>query len=59
MSEGHIYKVFDEELRELKAKILFEGELVQKAVQNAIAALLGRDSDLARRVTGPQTTGGP
>ena len=51
MSEGHIYKVFDEELRELKAKILFEGELVQKAVQNAIAALLGRDSDLARRVT--------
>ena len=50
MSEGHIYKVFDEELRELKAKILFEGELVQKAVQNAIAALLGRDSDLARRV---------
>lgn len=50
MSEGHIYKVFDEELRELKAKILFEGELVQHAVQDAIAALLGRDSGLARRV---------
>ncbi len=50
MSEGHIYKVFDEELRELKAKILFEGELVQNAVRDAIASLLGRDSDLARKV---------
>ena len=50
MIEGHIYKVFDEELRELKEKILFEGSLVEKAVRNAIKALQGRDSELARRV---------
>jgi phosphate transport system protein len=50
MIEGHIYKVFDEELRELKEKILFEGSLVEKAVRNAIRALLSRDSELARRV---------
>ena len=50
MIEGHIYKVFDEELRELKEKILFEGSLVEKAVRNAIKALLSRDSELARRV---------
>ena len=50
MTEGHIYKLFDEELRELKEKILFEGSLVQKAVRNAIDALQNRDSDLARRV---------
>lgn len=50
MLEGHIYKVFDEELKELKEKLLFEGELVQKALRNAVAALLERDSDLARQV---------
>ena len=50
MMEGHIYKLFDEELRELKAKILFEGSLVEKALRNAIDALQNRDSDLARRV---------
>ena len=50
MIEGHIYKVFDEELKELKEKLLFEGGLVQKALRNAIAALLERDSDLARQV---------
>jgi len=50
MIEGHIYKVFDEELKELKQKLLFEGELVQKALKNAIAALVERDSDLARKV---------
>ena len=52
MMEGHIYKLFDEELRELKAKILFEGSLVEKAVRNAIDALQNRDSDVARRVIG-------
>lgn len=52
MMEGHIYKLFDEELRELKAKILFEGSLVEKAVRNAIDALQNRDSELARRVIG-------
>lgn len=50
MIEGHIYKLFDEELRESKAKILFEGSLVEKAVRNAIDALQNRDSELARRV---------
>lgn len=50
MIEGHIYKVFDEELKELKQKLLFEGELVQKALRNAVMALVERDSDLARKV---------
>lgn len=48
--EGHISRIFDEELRELKESMLFEGELVQRAVQNAVTALLTRDSDLARKV---------
>ena len=48
--EGHISRIFDEELRELKESMLFEGELVQKAVRNAVTALLARDSDLARKV---------
>ncbi len=48
--EGHISRIFDEELRELKESMLYEGELVQKAVKNALTALQTRDSDLARRV---------
>ena len=48
--EGHISRIFDEELRELKESMLLEGELVQKAVRNAVTALLTRDSDLARKV---------
>ncbi len=48
--EGHIHRIFDEELRELKESMLFEGELVQKAVKNAVTALLTRDSELARKV---------
>ena len=48
--EGHISRIFDEELRELKESMLFEGELVQKAVQNAVTALQTRDSDLAHKV---------
>lgn len=50
MIQGHIYKLFDEELRELKDKILFEGSLVESAVQNAIVSLVNRDSDLAKKV---------
>jgi phosphate transport system protein len=50
MIEGHIYKLFDEELRELKESLLYEGSLVQKAVNSAIEALQNRDSDLARKV---------
>ncbi len=48
--EGHIYKTFDLELKELKEKLLYEGGLVETAIKNAIKALLDRDSDLARRV---------
>jgi phosphate transport system protein len=50
MIEGHIYKLFDDELRELKEKILLEGSLVERAARNAIEALQNRDSELARRV---------
>lgn len=50
MIEGHIYRLFDEELRELKEKTLYQGSLVQDAIHNAIAALLNRNSDLARKV---------
>ena len=48
--EGHISRIFDEELRELKESLLYEGELVQKAVRDAVTALLTRDSDVARKV---------
>jgi phosphate transport system protein len=50
MIEGHIYKLFDEELRELKEKILYEGTLVQEAVRKAVESLMNRNSDLARKV---------
>lgn len=48
--EGHIYKAFDTELKELKEKLLHEGGLVERAIQDAIKALLERTSDVARRV---------
>lgn len=50
MLEGHIYKTFDLELKELKEKLLYEGGLVEKAINNAIKALLERNSDLAGKV---------
>lgn len=50
MIEGHIYKSFDKELRELKEKLLLEGGLVEKAIRNAIKSLLERDSTLAEQV---------
>ncbi|HNS15422.1 MAG TPA: phosphate signaling complex protein PhoU [Syntrophorhabdaceae bacterium] len=50
MLEGHIYKAFDLELKELKEKLLYEGGLVEKAIQNAIRSLLERDSDRAKSV---------
>ena len=50
MLEGHIYKTFDLELKELKEKLLYEGGLVEKAINNAIKALLERNSELADRV---------
>ncbi len=48
--EGHIYKAFDMELKELKAKLLHEGGLVERAIQDAIKALLERTSDIAKKV---------
>lgn len=50
MLEGHIYKTFDLELKELKEKLLYEGGLVEKAINNAIKALLERNSDVASKV---------
>jgi phosphate transport system protein len=48
--EGHIYKAFDMELKELKEKILLEGGLVENAIQDAINALLERRSEIANKV---------
>jgi phosphate transport system protein len=48
--EGHIYKAFDTELRELKEKLLFEGSLVERAIQNASNALMERRSEIAEKV---------
>lgn len=50
MTEGHIYKAFDIELKELKEKLLLEGGLVERAIQDAIKSLLERTSDIARKV---------
>lgn len=48
--DGHIYKFFDKELKDLKEKLLYEAALVEKAIKHAIKALLDRDSSLAERV---------
>lgn len=48
--EGHIYRVFDVELKELKEGLLYEGGLVEKAIREAMQALLERNSDIARDV---------
>ncbi len=50
MIQGHIYKSFDKELKELKEMLLYEGRLVEKAIQDAIKALVDKDSDLAKKV---------
>ncbi|MCX7770821.1 MAG: phosphate signaling complex protein PhoU [Proteobacteria bacterium] len=50
MIEGHIYKSFDKELKELKEKLLYEGSLVERAIRDAIKSLLERDSELAEKV---------
>ena len=48
--DGHIYKAFDTELRELKEKLLYEGGLVERAIRDATKALLERSSELAEKV---------
>ncbi|MCX7793825.1 MAG: phosphate signaling complex protein PhoU [Thermodesulfovibrionales bacterium] len=42
--------VFDEELRNLKEKVLKMGLLVEAAIRDSIKSLVERDSDLAREV---------
>lgn len=48
--EGHIYKAFDAELKELKESLLYEGGLVENSIRGAIKALLERNSDISREV---------
>jgi phosphate transport system protein len=48
--DGHIYKTFDAELKDLKEKLLYEGGLVERAIRDATRALLERNSDLAEIV---------
>jgi len=47
MSTGHIVSSFDHDLAALQARMLKMGTLVETASQNAMAALEGRDRDLA------------
>jgi phosphate transport system protein len=44
---GHIYKTFDLELKDVKEKLLYLGGLVERAIREAVRALLERNSDLA------------
>lgn len=48
--EGHIYKPFDLELKDLRTNLLFVGGLVEQAIRNMTTALLKQDSSLARKV---------
>ena len=41
---------FDQELQDLKEKILRMGSLAEEQVQGALRALIERDSDLARKI---------
>jgi phosphate transport system protein len=50
MMDGHIYKPFDKELKELKDKLLYEGSLVERAIRDAIRSLVERNSELAEKV---------
>jgi phosphate transport system protein len=45
-----MYRHFDEELKNLKAKLLRMGGMVEDQIQGALRALVERDSDLAREV---------
>ncbi len=42
--------IFDEELQQLKEKILKMGSLVEDATKNSVLSLVERDNDLAQRV---------
>jgi phosphate transport system protein len=47
---AHIVKRYDEELSELKKRILAMGGMVEKMIADAMRALIERDGDLARSV---------
>ncbi len=42
--------IFDEELMKLKEKVLKMGAMVEAAIKNAVASLVERDSELAKKV---------
>lgn len=45
-----MHRHFDDELKDLKAKLLLMGGMVEDQIQGALRALVERDSDLAREV---------
>jgi len=49
MPQAHMVKRFDEELTELKNRVLSLGGLVEKAIANAMISLLQQDTELARK----------
>jgi phosphate transport system protein len=49
---GHTDQNYESELRELHLKLLEMGGFVEKQIANAIAALVGRDDDLAQLTIG-------
>ena len=46
----HTSSIFERELQEIKENLLYAGALSEKAISNAMASLLERDSALARDV---------
>ncbi|MBN1614650.1 MAG: phosphate signaling complex protein PhoU [Deltaproteobacteria bacterium] len=46
----HTSARYDQELAEIKEKLIYLGALTEKAIEKSIQSLLGRDSDLARAV---------
>ena len=50
MPNKHIVKQFEEELREIKEKVIRLGGIVEKQIADAIRSLVDRDSQLAEKV---------
>jgi phosphate transport system protein len=46
----HTSARYDQELKEVKEKLIYLGALTEKAIEKSTQSLLGRDSDLARTV---------
>jgi phosphate transport system protein len=49
---GHISKRFDQELEDIRNKVMSMGGMVENQVANGIKCLIASDSDLARKVIG-------